>query len=141
MQNLKRALSTMLVVLLFFSNFSIISSAETYVEQTIDEEFRNEDESVQPLYDIIYSIELYATEEKVAAMLETEQACSLQITITLYQEKGSGWSFLAKKTFSDHSTALLGELYWDFQPGVTYRAVANFKADGERDTMEDTYEF
>ena len=131
----------MLVVLLFCSDFSIISSAETYVEQTIDEEFQNEDESVQPLYDIIYSVELYATEEKVAAMLETEQACSLQITITLYQEKGSGWSFLAKKTFSDHSTALLGELYWDFQPGVTYRAVANFKADGERDTMEDTYEF
>ncbi len=141
MKKFKKALSTMLVALLIFANLSVPSSAETYVEQPINEKFQGEDGSIQPLYDVIFSIELYATEEKVAAMLETDRDCSLQITITLYQEKGNGWSFLAKKSFSDYSTALLARLYWDFEPGVTYKAVANFNADGETDSMEDIFSF
>ena len=141
MKKFKKALSTMLVALLIFANLSVPSSAETYVEKPINEKFQGEDGSIQPLYDVIFSIELYATEEKVAAMLETDRDCSLQITITLYQEKGNGWSFLAKKSFSDYSTALLARLYWDCEPGVTYKAVANFNADGETDSMEEIFSF
>lgn len=48
---------------------------------------------------------------------------------------------LAKKTFSGYSSALLGELYYDFEPGVTYRGVANFYAGGETDTMDETFSF
>ena len=50
-------------------------------------------------------------------------------------------SFLGKKTFSGYSSVLLGELYYDFEPGVTYRGVANFYAGGETDTMDETFSF
>lgn len=130
-----------LMFLLIIPNFSIVSVADGYndsLEEIVSEDSKN---SIQPLYDIIHSVEIYATEEKVAAMLEADDYCSLRVTITLYQEKGSGWSFLAKKTFSDYSTALLGIIYWDFEPGVTYKAVANFNAGGESDTMEEIFSF
>lgn len=141
MYKVKKIISTLLVTLLVFLSFSVSASAETYVEQSINENFQNEAGLPQPLYDIIFSVKMYATEEKVAAMVEADNDCSLRITLTLYEENGSGWSFLAKKTFSDYSSALLGTIYWDFEPGVTYRAVANFYAGGETDTMEDTYKF
>lgn len=120
---------------------SILSAAEGYVNYPEEILYESDENSIQPLYDIIHSVEMYYTEEKVAAILEADNDYSLRITITLYQEKGSGWSFLAKKTFSDHSSALLGELYYDFQPGVTYRAVVNFNAGGETDSMEDIFSF
>ena len=127
--------------LLILRNLSILSAAEGYVNYPEEILYESDENSIQPLYDIIHSVEMYYTEEKVAAILEADNDYSLRITITLYQEKGSGWSFLAKKTFSDHSSALLGELYYDFQPGVTYRAVVNFNAGGETDSMEDIFSF
>lgn len=130
-----------LTFLLVLPNFSILSAAEGYVNYPEEILYKSDENSIQPLYDIIHSVEMYYTEEKVAAMLEADNDYSLRITITLYQKKGSGWSFLAKKTFSDHSSALLGELYYDFQPGVTYRAVVNFNAGGETDSMEDIFSF
>ena len=130
-----------LTFLLILPNLSILSAAEGYVNYPEEILYESDENSIQPLYDIIHSVEMYYTEEKVAAILEADNDYSLRITITLYQEKGSGWSFLAKKTFSDHSRALLGELYYDFQPGVTYRAVVNFNAGGETDSMEDIFSF
>ena len=130
-----------LTFLLILPNLSILSAAEGYVNYPEEILYESDENSIQPLYDIIHSVEMYYTEEKVAAILEADNDYSLRITITLYQEKGSGWSFLAKKTFSDHSSALLGELYYDFQPGVTYRAVVNFNAGGETDSMEDIFSF
>ena len=130
-----------LTFLLILPNLSILSAAEGYVNYPEEILYESDENSIQPLYDIIHSVEMYYTEEKVAAILEAVNDYSLRITITLYQEKGSGWSFLAKKTFSDHSSALLGELYYDFQPGVTYRAVVNFNAGGETDSMEDIFSF
>lgn len=141
MLKLKKIVSIVLVLLFVFSAFPILSNAESYVERPINEEVEVEDNSIQPLYDIIFSIELHVTEEKVAAVLETVEDHSLQVTITLYQEKGSGWSFLAKKSFSDYGTIVLGELYYNFKPGVTYKAVANFNADGETDSMEEIFSF
>ena len=130
-----------LTFLLILPNLSILSAAEGYVNYPEEILYESDENSIQPLYNIIHSVEMYYTEEKVAAILEADNDYSLRITITLYQEKGSGWSFLAKKTFSDHSSALLGELYYDFQPGVTYRAVVNFNAGGETDSMEDIFSF
>lgn len=137
----KKIISTLLVTLFIFFGFSISSSAETYVEQPVNGEFQNETGLPKPLYDIIFSIKMYATEEKLAGIVEADNDCSLRITLTLYEENGSGWSFLAKKTFSGYSSALLGELYYDFEPGVTYRGVANFYAGGETDTMDETFSF
>lgn len=130
-----------LTFLLILPNLSILSAAEGYVNYPEEILYESDENSIQPLYNIIHSVEMYYTEEKVAAILEADNDYSLRITITLYQEKGSGWSFLAKKTFSDHSSALLGEFYYDFQPGVTYRAVVNFNAGGETDSMEDIFSF
>lgn len=81
------------------------------------ENLRNEEnnEGIQPLYDIIHSVKMYATEEKLAGIIEADDDCSLRITLTLYEENGSGWSFLGKKTFSGYSSVLLGELYYDFE--------------------------
>lgn len=141
MYKLKKIVSMVLVMLFAFSILPVSSDAASYVEQPINEEVQAGDNSIQPLYDIIFSIELYATEEKVAAIIETVEDHSLQVTITLYQEKGSGWSFLAKKSFSDYGTIVLGELYYNFKPGVTYKAVANFNADGETDSMEEIFSF
>ncbi len=141
MHKIKKIISTLLVALLVFLSFSVSASAESYVGHPINGEFQNETGLPQPLYDIIFSVKMYATEEKLAAMVEADDYCSLRVTITLYQENGSGWSFLAKKTFSDYSTALLGSIYYDFEPGVTYRGVANFYAGGETDTMDETFSF
>ena len=141
MHKTKKIISTLLVALLIFLSFPVSASAESYVEQPINEEFQNETGLPQPLYDIIFSVKMYATEEKLAGMVEADNDCSLRITLTLYEENGSGWSFLAKKTFSGYSSALLGELYYDFEPGVTYRGVANFYAGGETDTMDETFSF
>ena len=120
MHKIKKIISTLLVALLVFLSFSVSASAESYVGHPINGEFQNETGLPQPLYDIIFSVKMYATEEKLAAMVEADDYCSLRVTITLYQENGSGWSFLAKKTFSDYSPALLGSIYYDFEPGVTY---------------------
>ena len=141
MHKIKKIISTLLDALLVFLSFSVSASAESYVGHPINGEFQNETGLPQPLYDIIFSVKMYATEEKLAAMVEADDYCSLRVTITLYQENGSGWSFLAKKTFSDYSTALLGSIYYDFEPGVTYRGVANFYAGGETDTMDETFSF
>lgn len=141
MHKIKKIISTLLVALHVFLSFSVSASAESYVGHPINGEFQNETGLPQPLYDIIFSVKMYATEEKLAAMVEADDYCSLRVTITLYQENGSGWSFLAKKTFSDYSTALLGSIYYDFEPGVTYRGVANFYAGGETDTMDETFSF
>ncbi len=131
----RKLVSVFLTFLLLISNLSIISGAEGYVNDP------EEGNYPVPLYDIIHSIELYATEEKVSAVVETDDYCSLRVTITLYQQKGSGWSFLAKKTFSDYNVILAGTINYNFQPGVTYKAVANFNAGGETDSMEDIFSF
>ena len=131
----RKLVSVFLTFLLLISNLSIISGAEGYVNDP------EEGNYPVPLYDIIHSIELYATEEKVSAVVETDDYCSLRVTITLYQQKGSGWSFLAKKTFSDYNVILAGTINYNFQPGVTYKAVANFNAGGETDSMEDLFSF
>ena len=123
------------------SNLSILSSADDFVTSE-NGMYKNEDNSeVQPLYDIIHSITLDILDDGVDAVLETMDPTSLQITITVYQQKGSGWSLLAKKTFSSYGRALLGNVSCDFQPGVTYKAVANFNAGGETDSMEDIFSF
>ena len=131
----RKLVSVFLTFLLLISNLSIISGAEGYVNDP------EEGNYPVPLYDIIHSIELYATEEKVSAVVETDDYCSLRVTITLYQQKGSGWSFLAKKTFSDYNVILAGTINYNFQPGVTYKAVANFNAGRETDSMEDIFSF
>ena len=137
----KKLASVFLVMMVLVSSLTLLTNAEAYIAPGRNLRIEENNEGVQPLYDIIHSVKMYATEEKVAAMVEADNDCSLRITLTLYEENSSGWSFLAKKTFSDYSSALLGTIYWDFEPGVTYRAVANFYAGGETDTMEDTYKF
>lgn len=129
-----------LAILFLMSSLTIVSGAEGYVSVPEVDTFEEEGYPV-PMYDIIHSIELYATEEKVTAALEADDAYSLRITLTLYEQKGSGWSFLAKKTFSDHSRILVGSINYNFQPGVTYKAVANYNAGGETDSMEDIFSF
>lgn len=141
MHKIKKIISTLLVALLVFLSFSVSASAESYVGHPTNGEFQNETGLPQPLYDIIFSVKMYATEEKLTGIVEADNDCSLRITLTLYEENGSGWSFLAKKTFSDYSSALLGSIYYDFEPGVTYRGVANFYAGGETDTMDETFSF
>ena len=137
----KKLLSSILSVALILSNSFILSNADEYVKRVGNQEIQNENNLLQPLYDIIFSVELFATEEKVTAVVETDTECSLRVTITLYQQKGSGWSFLAKKTFSDYNVILAGTINYNFQPGVTYKAVANFNAGGETDSMEEIFSF
>ena len=141
MMKIRKLISVFLMIVMLISNLTLLTSAQGYV--VLGENLRNEEnnEGIQPLYDIIHSVKMYATEEKLTAIVEADDYCSLRVTITLYQENGSGWSFLAKKTFSDYSTALLGSIYYDFEPGVTYRGVANFYAGGETDTMDETFSF
>lgn len=138
---IKRLIPVLLAMMLLISSLTLLTSAQGYIAVRENSETEENNEGIQPLYDIIHSVKMYATEEKLAAMVEADDYCSLRVTITLYQENGSGWSFLAKKTFSDYSTALLGSIYYDFEPGVTYRGVANFYAGGETDTMDETFSF
>ncbi len=137
----RKQISVFLMIVMLISSLTLLTSAQGYA--VLGENLRNQgnNEGIQPLYDIIHSVKMYATEEKLAGMVEADNDCSLRITLTLYEENGSGWSFLAKKTFSGYSSALLGELYYDFEPGVTYRGVANFYAGGETDTMDETFSF
>ncbi len=135
----KNLFSIFLSLLLIVMNTSILSSAESHVNP--DNNFAGNNESIQPFYDIIHSITLDIVEEGVDAIIETDWPASLQITITLYQQKGSGWSFLAKKTFSENGTYLSGRLNYNYQSGVTYKAVANFRAGSETDSMEDIFSF
>lgn len=141
MVKIRKQISVFLMIVMLISSLTLLTSAQGYV--VLGENLRNQgnNEGIQPLYDIIHSVKMYATEEKLAGMVEADNDCSLRITLTLYEENGSGWSFLAKKTFSGYSSALLGELYYDFEPGVTYRGVANFYAGGETDTMDETFSF
>lgn len=138
---IRKLISVFLMIVMLISNLTLLTSAQGYV--VLGENLRNEEnnEGIQPLYDIIHSVKMYATEEKLAGIIEADDDCSLRITLTLYEENGSGWSFLGKKTFSGYSSVLLGELYYDFEPGVTYRGVANFYAGGETDTMDETFSF
>ena len=141
MMKIRKLISVFLMIVMLISNLTLLTSAQGYV--VLGENPRNEEnnEGIQPLYDIIHSVKMYATEEKLAGIIEADDDCSLRITLTLYEENGSGWSFLGKKTFSGYSSVLLGELYYDFEPGVTYRGVANFYAGGETDTMDETFSF
>lgn len=141
MVKIRKLISVFLMIVMLISNLTLLTSAQGYV--VLGENLRNEEnnEGIQPLYDIIHSVKMYATEEKLAGIIEADDDCSLRITLTLYEENGSGWSFLGKKTFSGYSSVLLGELYYDFEPGVTYRGVANFYAGGETDTMDETFSF
>ncbi len=141
MMKIRKLISVFLMIVMLISNLTLLTSAQGYV--VLGENLRNEEnnEGIQPLYDIIHSVKMYATEEKLAGIIEADDDCSLRITLTLYEENGSGWSFLGKKTFSGYSSVLLGELYYDFEPGVTYRGVANFYAGGETDTMDETFSF
>lgn len=136
---IKRVISIFASILLVICSFTLISSADGYI--SVPENVILENEGVQPLYDIIHSITLDVDEDQVEAVVETDMPASLRITITIYQQKGSGWSFLAKKTFSDYNVILAGTINYNFQPGVTYKAVANFNAGGETDSMEDVFSF
>lgn len=136
---IKRVISIFASILLVICSFTLISSADGYI--SVPENVILENEGVQPLYDIIHSITLDVDEDQVEAVVETDMPASLRITITIYQQKGSGWSFLAKKTFSDYNVILAGTINYNFQPGVTYKAVANFNAGGETDSMEDIFSF
>ena len=126
---------------MLISSLTLLTSAQGYIALGENSRIEENNEGIQPLYDIIHSVKMYATEEKLTGIVEADNDCSLRITLTLYEENGSGWSFLAKKTFSDYSSALLGSIYYDFEPGVTYRGVANFYAGGETDTMDETFSF
>ena len=141
MMKIRKLISVFLMIVMLISNLTLLTSAQGYV--VLGENPRNEEnnEGIQPLYDIIHSVKMYATEEKLAGIIEADDDCSLRITLTLYEENGSGWAFFGKKTFSGYSSVLLGELYYDFEPGVTYRGVANFYAGGETDTMDETFSF
>ncbi len=136
---IKRVISIFASILLVICSFTLISSADGYI--SVPENVILENEGVQPLYDIIHSITLDVDEDQVEAVVETDMPASLRITITIYHQKGSGWSFLAKKTFSDYNVILAGTINYNFQPGVTYKAVANFNAGGETDSMEDIFSF
>ena len=125
--------------LLMVSNLSILSGAESYI--TSDDSTIAENEEIQPLYDIIHIISIEAFEDGVEAIMETDSSASLQITITIYQEKGSSWSMLSKKSFSRIGTVLSVKSDYDFQPGITYKTVVNFRAGGETDSMEDIFSF
>lgn len=129
------------LMLLLISNLSISSTATEYRDELEKEVIVEENESIQPLYDIIHRLSFGIVDDGVEASMETDFSTSLQITITLYQQKENGWSLLAKKTFSRTSTVLGGRIEYDFKSGVTYRAVANFNAGGERETIEDERTF
>ena len=49
MRKTKKMISTLLVALLVFLSFPVSASAESYVEQPINEEFQNETVLPQPL--------------------------------------------------------------------------------------------
>lgn len=138
---IKGLASVFLMIVMLISSLTLLTSAQGYIALGENSRIEENNEGIQPLYDIIHSVKMYATEEKLTGIVEADNDCSLRITLTLYEENGSGWSFLAKKTFSDYSSALLGSIYYDFEPGVTYRGVANFYAGGETDTMDETFSF
>lgn len=138
---IKGLASVFLMIVMLISSLTLLTSAQGYIALGENSRIEGNNEGIQPLYDIIHSVKMYATEEKLTGIVEADNDCSLRITLTLYEENGSGWSFLAKKTFSDYSSALLGSIYYDFEPGVTYRGVANFYAGGETDTMDETFSF
>lgn len=136
----KRNLITILVaVVLMFSSLSVVSGAESYVN--LSDEDALLESGVQPLYDIIHMISMKPFEDGVEATIETDWSAALQITITIYQQNGSGWSMKSKKSFSKNGTGLAVFLDYDFEPGVTYRAVVNFRAGSETDSMEDIFSF
>ena len=88
---IKRVISIFASILLVICSFTLISSADGYI--SVPENVILENEGVQPLYDIIHSITLDVDEDQVEAVVETDMPASLRITITIYQQKGSGWSF------------------------------------------------
>ena len=139
---MKKTISILPSVVMMFCYLTFFSSAEGYVNAIKPNDFIVKSEGVQPLYDIIHSLTLDVDENQVEAIVETDIKTSLRITITIYQQKGSGWSFLAKKTFSGSNTrTLTGVIAYDFQLGITYKAVADFNAGGETDSMEDIFSF
>ena len=111
-----------LTALLIISNVSVISSADRYSDF---QQITTTEENVLDIYD-----------DGVEVMMETDYSTSLQISVTIHQEKGSSWSLLSKKTFSKNSTVLGGKVNCDFQSGVRYRVIANFNAGGAKDTIE-----
>ena len=135
----KKIVAFLTIISLMVVNFSILSSAESYTN--VPENLETEDDTVQPLYDIIHIASLEVLDDGVEAIVEVDTPNRLQVTITIYKEKGNGWSMLSKKTFSKNGTLLAAKLDYDFEPGVTYRAVANFYAGGETDSMEDIFSF
>ena len=122
-----------LTALLIISNVSVISSADRYSDF---QQITTTEENVWPLFEIIHRTSLDIYDDGVEVMMETDYSTSLQISVTIHQEKGSSWSLLSKKTFSKNSTVLGGKVNCDFQSGVRYRVIANFNAGGEKDTIE-----
>ena len=136
----KRNLVAILIaIVLTISSLSVVSGAKSYLNLP-DEDVLLED-GIQPLYDIIHMIFLEPYEDGVEAIIETDWSAALQITITIYRQNGSGWSMAAKKSYSKNGTGLAVFYDYDFEPGVTYKVVANYRADNERDTMEDIFSF
>ena len=134
----KRNLVAILIaIVLTISSLSVVSGAKSYLNLP-DEDVLLED-GIQPLYDIIHMIFLEPYEDGVEAIIETDWSAALQITI--YRQNGSGWSMAAKKSYSKNGTGLAVFYDYDFEPGVTYKVVANYRADNERDTMEDVFSF
>ncbi len=138
---LRKTLSVFLGVLILISNLVIVSTADELPDSLVNNFQSSQNDSVQPLYDIIHSVSLGLVDNGVEAIIETDTATSLQITVTIYQQKGSSWSMAVKKSFSDYNTILGAIVEHDFQPGEVYKVVANFRAGGERETMEDIYGF
>ena len=66
-----------LTFLLILPNLSILSAAEGYVNYPEEILYESDENSIQPLYDIIHSVEMYYTEEKVAAILEADNDYSI----------------------------------------------------------------
>ena len=136
-----RLLFSSLLILSMLFSLSILSGAETTITQPAGIIELSEDNAVEPLYDKIHRVEMYANYDGVTAVIETTEDYSMTAKETVYKENGSGWSFVAKKTFSDYGAILIGTVNCNFEPGVTYKAVAEFNVDGERETMEDYYTF
>ena len=85
-----------LTALLIISNVSVISSADRYSDF---QQITTTEENVRPLFEIIHRTSLDIYDDGVEVMMETDYSTSLQISVTIHQEKGSSWSLLSKKLF------------------------------------------
>lgn len=124
-----------LMTLLILSNTPVYIYAEEYTDDLILKDTGN----IQPYYNIIEQPFLSVRADSIEVSLVTYKYASLKINLKVYQEKGSSWSLVVNKTFSENGDRLSGKIDYDFQSGETYRVIAEFYADTEYDKIEQYY--